>query len=60
VLGDTATAMAWLERSVNTGFACWPFFRLDPYLESLREEPAFKRLMADLEETYSNLEIQRL
>jgi DNA-binding SARP family transcriptional activator/Tfp pilus assembly protein PilF len=60
VLGDTATAMAWLERSVNTGFPCWPFFRMDPYLENLREEPAFKRLMTHLEQTYSTLKIQRL
>jgi len=60
VLGETDTAMAWLERSVNTGFACWPFFRLDPYLEGLREEPAFKQLVADLEQTYTALKIQRL
>jgi DNA-binding SARP family transcriptional activator len=60
VLGDTTTAMAWLERSVNTGFACWPFFRLDPFLENLHEEPAFKRLVAELEQTYSALKIQRL
>jgi DNA-binding SARP family transcriptional activator/TolB-like protein len=60
VLGETDTAMAWLERSVDSGFACWPFFRLDPYLESLREEPAFKRLVADLEVTYSGLNIKRL
>ena len=60
VLGETDTAMAWLERSVDTGFACWPFFRIDPHLESLREEPAFKRLVADLEQTYTALKIQRL
>jgi serine/threonine protein kinase/Tfp pilus assembly protein PilF len=60
VLGETDTAMAWLERSVNTGFACWPFFRLDPYLENLREDSAFKRLVAELEQTYSALRIQRL
>jgi hypothetical protein len=60
VLGETDKAMAWLERSVNTGFACWPFFRLDPYLESLREHPAFKHLVADLEQTYTALKIQRL
>jgi Flp pilus assembly protein TadD len=60
VLGETDTAMAWLERSVNTGFACWPFFRVDPYLKSLREEPAFRRLVADLEQTYAALEIRRL
>jgi DNA-binding SARP family transcriptional activator/Tfp pilus assembly protein PilF len=60
VLGEPETAMAWLERSVNTGFACWPFFRVDPYLESLHEEPAFKRLVADLEQTYTALKIHRL
>ena len=60
VLGETDKAMAWLERSVDTGFACWPFFRIDPHLESLREEPAFTRLVADLEQTYTALKIQRL
>jgi tetratricopeptide (TPR) repeat protein len=60
VLGDTDKAMAWLERSVDTGFPCWPFFRIDPHLESLREEPAFTRLVADLEQTYAALKIQRL
>jgi serine/threonine protein kinase len=60
VLGETDTAMGWLERSVDTGFACWPFFRIDPYLESLRGEPAFKQLVADLEQTYSAVKIERL
>ena len=27
VIGDLDKAMAWLERSVDTGFACWPFSR---------------------------------
>ena len=60
VLGDTDKAMAWLERSVDTGFPCWPFFRIDPHLEHLREETAFTRLVADLEQTYTALTIQRL
>ncbi len=60
VLGKTDTAMAWLERTVSTGFACWPFFLTDPYLETLRSAPAFKRLVADLEQTYTALEIKRL
>jgi DNA-binding SARP family transcriptional activator/Tfp pilus assembly protein PilF len=60
VLGDPKTGMAWLERSVNTGFACWPFFRLDPYLESLQVEPSFKQLVGELEQTYTALRIQRL
>jgi hypothetical protein len=52
--------MAWLERSVDSGFPCWPFFRIDPHLDSLREVPAFRRLVADLEHTYTALEIRRL
>lgn len=60
VLGDTEKALAWLERSVDTGWACWPFFRIDPHLENLREVPAFKRLIADLEQTYTAIEIDRL
>jgi Tfp pilus assembly protein PilF len=60
VLGETDKAMAWLERSVDNGFPCWPFFRVDPHLDNLREEPTFKRLVAELEQTYNALPIQRL
>ena len=60
VLGDTDKALAWLERSVDTGFACWPFFRVGPHLASLRQEPAFTRLAANLEQTYTAIKIERL
>ena len=60
VIGETDKAMAWLERAVDNGFACWPFFLIDPHLESLRPEPEFKRLVADLERKYDALKIQRL
>ena len=52
--------MAWLERSVETGFACWPFFQLDPYLESLRGEAEFARLVTGIETKYKALKIGRL
>ena len=60
ILRDTDKAMAWLERSVDTGNPCWPFFQLDPHLENLRQEDTFKRLVADLEQKYSALKIRRL
>jgi serine/threonine protein kinase len=56
-LGDTDRAISWLERTADTGFPCWPFFLKDPHLESLREKPAFKRLVADLEQTYTALRL---
>jgi len=52
--------MAWLERAADTGYPCWPFFKLDPHLENLRKESAFQRLVADLEKKYSAIRIQRL
>jgi tetratricopeptide (TPR) repeat protein len=60
LLNETDKAMAWLERSVDTGYPCWPFFRLDPHLKNLRDHNAFKRLVADVEHTYAGLRIQRL
>jgi tetratricopeptide (TPR) repeat protein len=30
------TAFEWLERSVSSGFACWPFFQKDHCLSSLQ------------------------
>lgn len=52
--------MAWLERSVETGFACWPFFLLDPYLEALHASTEFQRLVSDLKAEYGGLQIRRL
>jgi serine/threonine protein kinase/Tfp pilus assembly protein PilF len=60
VLGDTEKAMAWLERSVDAGNPCWPFFKVDPHLENLRREGRFQRLVAALERRYTALKIGRL
>ena len=39
LLGRHKVAFEWLERSVSTGFACWPFFLRDPCLQNLRSFP---------------------
>jgi hypothetical protein len=60
MLGDKNNAMAWLERSIETGNPCWPFFRIHPHLEQVRGEPRFTKLMAELERKYTALPIRRL
>jgi tetratricopeptide (TPR) repeat protein len=60
VLGDTERAMVWLEKSVDTGNPCWPYFKVNPYFENLRGEPRFQRLIADLEREYAALKIKRV
>jgi DNA-binding winged helix-turn-helix (wHTH) protein/tetratricopeptide (TPR) repeat protein len=44
----------WLERSVSSGFACWPLFLKDPYLKNLRELPGFEILVSSLQSKYAD------
>jgi DNA-binding winged helix-turn-helix (wHTH) protein/tetratricopeptide (TPR) repeat protein len=50
--GRRDTAFEWLERSVSTGFACWPYFLKDPCLASLRSLPEFELLISALQAKY--------
>jgi DNA-binding winged helix-turn-helix (wHTH) protein/tetratricopeptide (TPR) repeat protein len=45
-------AFEWLERSVSTGFACWPFFMKDPWLRNLRGLAEFDVLVSSLQAQY--------
>jgi DNA-binding winged helix-turn-helix (wHTH) protein/tetratricopeptide (TPR) repeat protein len=45
-------AFEWLERSVSTGFACWPFFVKDPWLNNLRGLAEFGVLVSSLQARY--------
>jgi len=52
VLGRCEVAFEWLERSVSTGFACWPFFLNDACLQNLRRMPQFDLLISSLQAKY--------
>jgi DNA-binding winged helix-turn-helix (wHTH) protein/tetratricopeptide (TPR) repeat protein len=52
LLGRRDIAFEWLERSVNTGFACWPFFQKDVCLQNLRKLPEFETLVSSLQAKY--------
>ena len=45
VLGDKASALRLLRRSIEGGFFCYPYMVSDPLLETLRSDPAFQQLM---------------
>jgi DNA-binding winged helix-turn-helix (wHTH) protein/Tfp pilus assembly protein PilF len=45
-------AFEWLERSVSTGFACWPFFLKDLCLQNLCALPEFDVLISSLQAKY--------
>jgi DNA-binding winged helix-turn-helix (wHTH) protein/tetratricopeptide (TPR) repeat protein len=52
LLGRREAAFEWLERSVSSGYSCWPFFLKDPCLKNLRELPAFEVLVSSLQAKY--------
>ena len=45
VLGDKASALRLLRRSIEGGFFCYPYFVSDPLQETLHGDPAFEQLM---------------
>ena len=45
-LGDQAAALAMLTRAVEGGYACFPAMAQDPWLDPLRTDAVFKRLLS--------------
>lgn len=52
LLGRREVAFEWLERSVNSGFACWPLFLKDICLQDLQMLPEFEILVSSLQSKY--------
>lgn len=50
--GQRENAFAWLERSISSGFACWPFFLKDHCLKNLHGLPEFELLVSSLQAKY--------
>lgn len=48
-LGQPDMALPYLERSISGGFYCYPWLTRDPWVDSLRHRPDFRRLLADAE-----------
>ncbi len=52
VLGKHQAVFEWLERSVGSGFACWPFFLKHPGLKNLRGFSEFETLVSSQQAKY--------
>ncbi len=58
VLHRPFPAMQWLEKAVETGLACWPFFLRDPCLRNLHQLPAFESLIQELQTKYAGVKLR--
>ena len=52
LIGRSEAALEWLEKAVDTGFACWPFFLKDICLQNLRRLPKFDNFVSSLQAKY--------
>jgi eukaryotic-like serine/threonine-protein kinase len=46
--GKSEEALKWLRKTVNEGFPSYPLFARDPFLDPIREDPAFIQFMAEM------------
>jgi serine/threonine protein kinase len=46
--GKTDEAVKWLKETAATGFPCYPLFARDPFLNRIRQSPAFVTFMNEL------------
>ncbi len=58
LLEEKEEALDWLENAANLGFINYPFLsKVDPYLENVRGEDRFKRLMEKVKYDWEHLEV---
>jgi DNA-binding winged helix-turn-helix (wHTH) protein/TolB-like protein len=46
--GKSHEALKWLHVTVKEGFPCYPLFARDPFLNRIRQDPAFKQFLEEM------------
>ena len=58
LINEKEEALDWLEKSANRGLINYPFLHeYDPFLENIRSEERFKRLMERVKREWENFEV---
>jgi len=58
LIGEKSEAINWLEQGINYGFIHYPWLsKLDHFLENIRGEERFKKLMERVKYEWENFEI---
>jgi serine/threonine protein kinase len=57
LLGTREEALDWLENAVNRGFINYPFLQCDPFLDNIRGEERFKKLMEHAKYEWEHFEV---
>ena len=58
LLDEKKEALNWLENAVDRGLINYPLLaEKDPFLENIRGEPGFKKLMERIKQEWENFEV---
>ena len=58
LLGEKEKALNWLENTIECGFINYPFLSdIDPFLENIRRENRFKKIMKRVKNEWENFEV---
>jgi TolB-like protein/predicted Ser/Thr protein kinase len=57
LLGANEEALDWLENAVSRGFINYPFLQCDPFLDNIRGEERFKKLMEHAKYEWEHFEV---
>ena len=58
MLGETKESLDWLEHAISRGFINYPFLaEKEPFLENIRGEERFKKLMQRVKYEWENFEV---
>jgi len=58
LINEKVTSLDWLEHAINCGWIAYPFLNeYDPFLENIRSEPRFKKLMERVKYEWEHFEV---
>ena len=58
VIGEYDDSLKWFERAIEWGIINYPLLsEIDPFLENIRGEPRFKKLMEKVKYQWENFEV---
>jgi len=57
LVGAKEEALDWLENAVNRGFINYPLFQCDRFLDNIRGEERFKKLMERAKYEWEHFEV---
>ena len=58
LMGDSKSAVDWLQKAADHGLPCYPLFNKDPNLRNIRNDPAYISLMQKMKKQWEYFKLK--